>query len=246
MNRFITILLLVLSAATASAQKAADWRDLLTIVDDNNRTVYYERESHKPLKGEYRIKRGLDIEFVKLKDGVIDGDYRRYRNGELRESGKYVKGKREGDFTEYHSGGKTVRKTIPMKDGRIDGVVRTYFSDGSLDTEKTYRMSVEHGAERRYDNATHRQVFETHYIDGKKEGEEWETADNGNGTQSRIVRHYADGLLNGKYRNELTRDGKLIYLIEGEYLGGEKTGQWIEYNYEAGTASTSWLGEGGA
>lgn len=105
MNRFITILLLVLSAATASAQKAADWRDLLTIVDDNNRTVYYERESHKPLKGEYRIKRGLDIEFVKLKDGVIDGDYRRYRNGELRESGKYVKGKREGEFTEYHSGG---------------------------------------------------------------------------------------------------------------------------------------------
>ena len=60
------------------------------------------------------------------------------------------------------------------------------------------------------------------------------------------MRHYADGLLNGKYRNELTRDGKLIYLIEGEYLGGEKTGQWIEYNYEAGTASTSWLGEGGA
>ena len=172
MNRFITILLLVLSAATASAQKAADWRDLLTIVDDNNRTVYYERESHKPLKGEYRIKRGLDIEFVKLKDGVIDGDYRRYRNGELRESGKYVKGKREG--------------------------------------------------------------------------EEWETSDSGNGTQSRIVRHYADGVLNGKYRTELTRDGKLIYLIEGEYLGGEKTGQWIEHNYEAVTASTSWLGEGGA
>ena len=46
----------VVAVATASAQKGVDWNDLLTIVDENNRTVYYDRQTNNPLKGDFRIK----------------------------------------------------------------------------------------------------------------------------------------------------------------------------------------------
>lgn len=110
MKRLIPIWIVVLSVASASAQKVVEWNDLSTVIDENQCTVYYDRDSHNPLKGSYHIKRGLDVETVKLKDGLIDGEYRRYRNGELRETGRYVKGKRDGLFSEYHVGGKVVKK----------------------------------------------------------------------------------------------------------------------------------------
>ncbi len=67
-----------------------------------------------------------------------------------------------------------------MADGKINGVVKNYFRDGSLEPEKNYRMGIEHGSEQRYDSVTHEPMFETHYVDGKKEGKEFETVDNGN------------------------------------------------------------------
>ena len=79
-------LALVGAVIAATAQKITEWKELLTVVDEHQRTVYYNRESGKPLKDEYRIKRGLDLETVKFKNGMMDGEYRRYRNGELREA----------------------------------------------------------------------------------------------------------------------------------------------------------------
>ena len=52
------------------------------------------------------------------------------------------------------------------------------------------------------------------------------------GTYSHIVRNYSSGKLDGKFRTELISDGEVIYLIEGEYSQGEKTGQWKETNFE--------------
>lgn len=222
----------VAAVATASAQKGVDWNDLLTVVDENHRTVYYDRQTNNPLKGDFRIKRGLDVEVVKLKNGVIDGEYHRYRNGELREAGHYDKGLRNGVFTEYYSDGKSVKRTAPMNNGKIDGIVKTFYNDGSLESEKEYSMSVENGIERKFAKSTGEQTFEAHYVDGKKEGEEWEKGDNGNGTYSHIFRNYSGGKLDGKFRTELIRDGEVIYLIEGEYSQGEKTGQWKETNFE--------------
>ena len=54
-------LALVGAVIAATAQKITEWKELLTVVDEHQRTVYYNRESGKPLKGEYRIKRGLDL-----------------------------------------------------------------------------------------------------------------------------------------------------------------------------------------
>lgn len=246
MRKIITFILVVMSAMPMMAQKAVEWKDLLTIVDENRCTVYHDRQSQKPLKGDYRIKRGLDVEVVKLKDGIINGEYRRYRNGELREQGNYAKGKRDGMFTEYHVGGTVVSKQTPMSDGKIEGMVKTYFGNGDIDTEKEYCNGVEHGRERRYDKESGEQIYEANFVDGKKDGKEWQLADNGNGTMSQITRHYSDGMLNGSCLTELIRNGKVIYRITGQYRYGNKYGEWKEDNLETGYTTTTDYGSPGA
>ena len=230
MNRILILYIFLLLCGTASAQQIMEWSDLQILTDNARRTVYYEKGSKHPLQGEYRIIRGLDEERVKLSDGIIDGDYRRYRDGVLRESGIYAKGKRNGTFTEYYQDGVTPRKETPMQQGKIDGTVKTYFRNGKIETEKEYRQSAENGRERRFDSKTGEQIFESHYIDGKKEGEEWEIFEDGRTLRSRTTRHYRNGKLDGSYHVESTEDGKPYITIEGQYTDGEKSGRWKQYN----------------
>ena len=217
MNRILTLYLFLLLCGTVSAQQIMEWNDLQILTDNARRTVYYEKGSKHPLQGEYRIIRGLDEERVKLSDGIIDGDYRRYRDGVLRESGIYAKGKRNGTFTEYYQDGVTPRKETPMQQGKIDGTVKTYFRNGKIEIEKEYRQSVESGRERRFDSKAGEQIFESHYIDGKKEGEEWEIFEDGRTLHNRTTRHYRNGKLDGSYHVESTRDGKPYITIERQY-----------------------------
>lgn len=186
----------MLLCGTASAQQIIEWNNLQTITDNARRTVYYEKGSKQPLQGEYRIVRGLDEERVKLSDGIINGDYFRYRDGVLRESGIYAKGKRNGTFTEYYQDGVTLRKETPMQQGKIDGTVKTYFRNGKIETEKEYRQSVESGRERRFDSKTGEQIFESHYIDGKKRVR--------NGKSSRMGARFVAGLHDTTVTKNLT------------------------------------------
>lgn len=186
----------MLLCGTASAQQIIEWNNLQTITDNARRTIYYEKGSKQPLQGEYRIVRGLDEERVKLSDGIINGDYFRYRDGVLRESGIYAKGKRNGTFTEYYQDGVTLRKETPMQQGKIDGTVKTYFRNGKIETEKEYRQSVESGRERRFDSKTGEQIFESHYIDGKKRVR--------NGKSSRMGARFVAGLHDTTVTENLT------------------------------------------
>ena len=232
MNRMLILYIFLLLCGTVSAQQTVEWNDLQPLTDDAHRTVYYKKDSKRPLQGKYR--------------GMINGDYHRYRDGVLRESGIYVKGKRNGTFTEYYQDGVTPRKETPMQQGKIDGTVKTYFRNGKIEAEKEYKQSVESGRERRFDSKTGEQIFESHYIDGKKDGEEWEIFEDASTLRSRIIRHYRNGKLDGSYRVESTRDGKPYITIEGQYTDGEKSGQWIEHNYDNNTQTCTWHGEGGA
>ena len=79
MNRILALYIFLLLCGTVSAQQIVEWSDLQTITDNSRRTVYYKKGRKQPLRGKYRIIRGLDEEHVKLSDGMINGDYRRYR-----------------------------------------------------------------------------------------------------------------------------------------------------------------------
>ena len=46
---------------------------------------------------------------------------------------------------------------------------------------------MESGRERRFDSKAGEQIFESHYIDGKKEGEEWEIFEDGRTLRNRTT-----------------------------------------------------------
>lgn len=230
MNRYIFSFFLLFLSLSASAQKVILSKELLPVSDKNNTTVYCEKDSRKPLQGEWRIKRELDEETVSFSNGLMTGKYRCYRDGVLREVGAYDQGKRNGVFTEYYQDGKTVSKITPMKKGKIEGCVKTYFRDGRLDLEKEYRQSVENGFEKRYDSQNGTQILEIRWVNGKKDGVEWKLTKQGDGIESKVTRTYRMGMAHGAYKEEVLRNGKPILVVEGQYTDGERSGVWKEYD----------------
>ena len=76
MNRILTLyIFLLLCGKGNTAQRTVEWNDLQILTDDARRTVYYKKDSKRPLQGKYRIIRVFDEEHVKLSDGMINEDY---------------------------------------------------------------------------------------------------------------------------------------------------------------------------
>lgn len=61
MNRMLILYIFLLLCGTVSAQRTVEWNDLQPLTDDAHRTVYYKKDSKRPLQGKYRIIRGLDV-----------------------------------------------------------------------------------------------------------------------------------------------------------------------------------------
>ena len=229
-KKILLISMLLWLCNAIGAQQIVEWRDLLTETSEAHCTVHYMKYGHEALHGTFRIKRGLDEECIKFSHGVMDGEYRRYRDGVLREAGTYDKGRRNGMFLEYYQDGQAVRKETPMRQGKIDGTVKTYYRDGKMESEKEYWQSVEYGRERRFDNKTGELILETHYVNGQKEGKETFIEDHGQDMRTKTVRHYSNGRLNGPFRIEATQGGKPYITVEGQYADGKKSGHWKQYN----------------
>lgn len=99
----------------------------------------------------------------------MQGEYRRYRNGRLREKGMYANGKRQGLFLSYHQDGKTLQREVTMQYGKIDGMVKTWFSDEKPDMLQEYRPGKRNGREQRFDPKSDKQFYEANYTDDRKE-----------------------------------------------------------------------------
>ena len=127
-RKMLAAIVLTLLCGSAFAQRIVESGDLRIITDEQRGTaVHYLKDGKRPLSGEYRILRGQNEESVHFSKGVMQGEYRRFRNGSLREKGKYTDGRRHGLFVSYHQDGKTPQREAPMQYGKIDGTVRTWF-----------------------------------------------------------------------------------------------------------------------
>ena len=226
----ISVLFCTQMAVSASSQTTIEWENIEVVTDSNHNVVYYQKSDNEPLNGSIRIMKGLDEEIVNLKDGIMDGSYLRLRDGIVREEGNYTDGKRNGLFIEYYKDCITHRKDTPMKDGKIDGTVITYFSNGRKESEKDYRNSLEHGTERRYDMSTGKTLIEGQWINGKKDGTWNEVIDAGGGITGIRLQHYRNGELDGPYSVEMRKDGKPYVTIRGQFSEGRKTGKWSQYD----------------
>lgn len=126
---------------------------------------------------EYNVK-GVIIYIRNYKEGVLEGEYKHFDNfGNLVTSGLYKKGKREEVWTEnfldehysvflyykndelidydwksYFKDGKTFFEGNYDKDGRKQGIFKTYDTDGMLKSTETYKNGKRNGYFTEYSN----------------------------------------------------------------------------------------------
>ena len=92
-RKMLAAIVLTLLCCSAFAQRIVESGDLRTTTDEQHGTVvHYLKGGKRPLSGKFRILRGQDEEIVHFSKGVMQGEYRRFRNGSLREKGKYTDG----------------------------------------------------------------------------------------------------------------------------------------------------------
>ena len=124
--------------------------------------------------------------------------------------------KYENDKTKYEG---------TIRDSKIDGVFKTYFNDGNLESNVNYRNGKVVGkATFYYDNDEQKIKAEITYNENEKiEGIYTEYYENGS---KKAVVEFEDGVMNG--------DAFLYYdsgniKIEGKYKDGNKEGKWKNY-----------------
>ena len=59
MNRMLILYIFLLLCGTVSAQQTVEWNDLQPLTDDAHRTVYYKKDSKRPLQGNIALYEGL-------------------------------------------------------------------------------------------------------------------------------------------------------------------------------------------
>lgn len=109
---------------------------LQSIVDHKDRREEGEQKIYGSNGNLYRV--------VHYKKGIREGVFERYNSfGGLRVSFLFENGKKNGVTTSYRQYDWDVLKSddgykvseVPYKDGKIDGLVKTYYSDGSIKAE---------------------------------------------------------------------------------------------------------------
>lgn len=231
MKKELLLFCLLLATVTLSAQQPVTWSQIKTTTDNHHRTTHYYEG--KAMSGHFRIKKGLDELDVTFVQGLMDGAYLRLRDGVVREEGRYNAGIRDGLFVEYYQDGKTHRKDTPIKSGKIQGKVITYFRNGKVDTETEYKNGLKHGSYIRYTeqgNICAKGI----YTDGEKEGQWMEVTDAGKGYVLKSIKSFRKGELDGEIIEEITKDGEPYLTTKGHYSKGKKTGAWSRKDFTNG------------
>ena len=183
-------------------------------------------DKEEPLNGKHRIIDGYHSEYIlaNFKNGMYDGDFQHFKNSKLKEFAQYKEGRRHGTTKEYFADGETVEKEYYYKEGKPDGIFKTYHHTGKLLSEKGYKDGLEHGFDRAYDDSG-KIIRESNYVNGKAEGNQTQKRISAQGDYN-INSNSSGGLLDGDYI-EAYEDGKIK--TKGAYKAGKKDGRWETY-----------------
>ncbi len=148
---------------------------------------------------------GYRSEYIlaEFKDGMYDGEYQYFKNTKLRESAQYKDGRRHGVTKDYFADGETVEKESFFKEGKPDGLFKTYHHTGKLYAEKEYKNGLEHGIDRVYDVETGKLTRDVKYVDGKQESTQEQRMISSKGDYD-VKSNYSNGLLDGEYTETYT------------------------------------------
>lgn len=186
------------------------------------------KEPNLPLQGKHRIINGYESKCIiaEFKDGMYHGEYQLLVRNNLSEEGTYKDGWKHGLFKEYNSDGKRVKRETPYCEGKINGIRKTYYLNGAIETEKGYKMSEEDGIDIENDWETKQPAHVMNYKDGFLDGEQMQQIfSNANNFKKTCT--YRNCKLDGEYLEIYTSgkgEGKIRR--KGMYKNGEKVGKW--------------------
>ena len=135
MRHSLLFLLFVISTINLNAQKEYAIEKVTVVNLGDGRLLFRDMETEKPLQGQHRIIDGYRSEYVlaNFKDGLYDGDYKYYKRNKLVEEKVYKEGIGNGRFRDYHIDGETVKSEREVKDGKVNGIHKTYSQQGKLE-----------------------------------------------------------------------------------------------------------------
>ncbi|MCY9805399.1 hypothetical protein OTK51_18400 [Vibrio scophthalmi] len=234
----------------------------------NYHTTILADNGQYPLHGiqEQYDSEGRLVEKGNFKQGVKDGLFTRYRQGEMESEENWLAGERHSKQTRYYATDK-LRSIDHYEHGKQTGRSESYFDDGTLKERGTrlnsvwigkYESFYETGLPREVihyastvDENTYRAKFHGHYarwfgngdpsetgeyIEGKKTGE-WLAYNQGLVTRKQT---YLDGKLNGEYAEYYNGRRR----VTGLYQDNMKTGVWTGYRYQESDPTFGTIAEG--
>lgn len=173
-------------------------------------------------------------------NGEATGEYKRYNeSGALLIKKQLVNGKNDGDYEGYFDIGEdAVEYMANYKDDKIDGILKEYYSDGTLYKETTFNKYQKNGVERTY-NADGLKIAEINYLNDELNGTYITYHNNGNVEQESVLKngYYIGTSTSYHYNNEVAikrsynSNGKLDGVYQ-EYTDDGKL--WYEYDYSNG------------
>jgi|GEM_PF-3497727 len=115
------------------------------------------------------------------------------------------------------------------KDGKLNGISTHYFPQGNIHAEYTYANGEKNGKYVSYNNVNGKSVksYQGEFKDGEMDGEFTYYDKNGHRT---TVSHYRKSKQHGDFINYKYYGGKELKIVEGQYLEGNKDGEWRYYN----------------
>jgi len=157
------------------------------------------------------------------KDGVLDGDFSEiFEEGGIKSKGKYVDGRKHGRWDYEKSNGD---KTLSEEYDKGETIRKiTYFTDGSVETDRQMKNGKNHGVVKKYEYEGGLKS-EEHYNNGKEDGLQIKYMKS-NVADYIVKSNYTNGKRNGAYSEEY-KGGETK--VKGTYVNDKKHGEWI-YN----------------
>jgi len=177
------------------------------------------------------------------RDGKYDGDYSEtYLNGNVKEKGNYINGKKNGVWEFGKLDGSKTRTEIYENDEKIKETI--YFTDGSVQVIRELKNGKKNGWERTYNFGDGSLKSELFYRDGQISSNVSDVA-GGKGNNGGLIKQTKqitsnNGIYiqtfyqnNGKYEGEFTEqwaEGDKPMKTTGQYENGKKNGLWVYFN----------------
>lgn len=116
---------------------------------------------------------------IEYKKGVIDGKVQDFDDsGRLRHIYHVCANQKHGEEIIYYDHSTTVKVSLSWQNDQISGIVKTYYSDGSLESQRTYHANKKNGPSSVFYPTGELMMLETYSQDRLVEGKYYKKGDN--------------------------------------------------------------------